>query len=166
MDGLNSLEERKVDHGGAIGTSKDSLSLHVTVEFEDVDSFHIAHHTRLIAYLERARLRLLASFGIDLLGLGLAPVVYELHLRFRKPARLMDQLEVSVFVREFDDFHLGLGYRVLNQGETLLRARSVIAFADLVDGTVRPLPDGLRRALNTAQHSKDLEERIAERTTE
>lgn len=125
------------------------LTLPVTVEFEDVDSFRIAHHTKLVAYLERARLRLLTSLGVELNGVS--PVVYELNVRFRKPARLMDALEVTVRVRDVDDFQVGLEYHIRRDGETLVKARSTIAFADLEEGTLTSMPEELLSAFGAAR---------------
>ncbi len=33
------------------------FSIPITVEFEDADSYKIAHHAKLVSYLERARVR-------------------------------------------------------------------------------------------------------------
>lgn len=120
----------------------------VTVEFEDVDSYGIAHHTRLVTFLERARLRLLTSLGAELSGV--VPVVYELHLRFRKPARLMDQLTVTARVRDHDEYTLALEYEIGREGEAIVKARSVIAFADLESGALATLPGELFDALGGA----------------
>lgn len=140
------------------------LTVPVTVEFEDVDSYRIAHHTRLVAYLERARLRLLTSLGVDLVGV--APVVYELNVRFRKPARLMDQLEVAVRVRDVDDYHVALAYRISRDGETLVKARSIIAFADLELGTLTTMPKELVSALRAAHDTGGTKGRLEQRLTD
>ena len=123
------------------------VSLEVTVEFEDVDSFRIANHSRLIAYLERARLRLLAMLGVALDGGGPAPVLYDLKLRFRRPARLLDRLVVTARVREAEEHRLALSYRIARDGETLVRASSVIAFVDLDRNELVPVPEALLTAL-------------------
>jgi len=58
-----------------MGTAqKKEYTFQVTVEFEDVDSYKIAHHTRLIAYLERARVHFLTDLGFDLHPEGLSIV--------------------------------------------------------------------------------------------
>ena len=116
----------------------------VTVEFEDVDSYGIAHHSKLVAYLERARLRFLAANGLALSGDGCVPVMYSLELHFRRPARLMDALEVSVEVAEADDFRIGLRYAIRRGEEVLVRARSVIAFWDRERDGPAPVPESLR----------------------
>lgn len=134
-----------------VGEKTIEQTVTVTVEFEEVDSFRIAHHTKLIAYLERARLRLLSSLGLDLWGPGGAPVLYELRVRFRKPARLLDRLEVTASVRDFDDWTLALGYRLERGSDVIARASSVIAFADLDSGELRPLPTTLTATLDAAR---------------
>lgn len=140
------------------------LTIPVTVEFEDVDSYRIVHHTKLVAYLERARLRLLTSLGVDLVGV--APVVYELNVRFRKPARLMDELEVAIGVRDVDDYQVALAYRIRRDGETIVKARSIIAFADLERGTLTTMPKELMSALRAAHDTGGPEERREQRLTD
>jgi YbgC/YbaW family acyl-CoA thioester hydrolase len=125
------------------------LVVPITVEFEDVDSYRIVHHTKLVAYLERARLRLLAKLGMDLSREDLVPVLYDLRMRFRQPARLMDRLEVEVTVKGFHEYQLELGYRIRRDGETIARATSIIAFADLASGEVAPLPKEYLEVLGT-----------------
>ncbi len=126
-----------------------AVTVPVTVEFEDVDSYRIAHHTELVTYLERARLRLLVSLGAKLDVV--APVVYKLELRFRRPARMMDQLEVTAWVREFDEHWLALGYRIRRGREVLVTARSVIAFADLQSGELTTIPAEVMGALRESR---------------
>ncbi len=123
------------------------LVVPVTVEFEDVDSYRIAHHTKLVAYLERARLRLLSELGVELYRRDLVPVLYDLKMKFRQPARLLDRLEVAVFVKDYSEYELVLGYKLRRDGETIARATTIIAFADLVTGNVAPLPQDYLDAL-------------------
>ncbi|MCU0662510.1 MAG: acyl-CoA thioesterase [Myxococcota bacterium] len=120
--------------------ARPQITLPVTVEFEDVDSFRIAHHTKLVAYLERARVRFLDRHGIDLTRTDPHPVLYDLEVRFKKPARFRDAIEVSVFVESADGFRLILGYRVTRDAELLLKARTCLAFVDAASGRMVPLP--------------------------
>lgn len=113
----------------------------VTVEFEDVDSFRIVHHTKFIAYLERARVRFLDHYGVDMTRVDPHPVLYDLEVRFKKPARFRDRIEVSVFVESADAFRLTLGYRVVRDAELLLKARTSLAFIDATSGRMTPLPE-------------------------
>jgi YbgC/YbaW family acyl-CoA thioester hydrolase len=113
----------------------------VSVEFEDVDSYKIVHHTRLVAYLERARVHFLTELGFDLYPKDLCIVLFSLEVRFKKPAFLLDQLFVSVFVTSMDEYRLELGYKIKRGNELLLRAKSGIAFMDSLTREIVPAPD-------------------------
>ena len=107
------------------------FSVPVTVEFEDVDIYRIGHHTRLVAFLERARLRFFTSMGFEgIENPEVVPVIYDIEMRFVRPVLMLEELTVSVFVIDYDDFRLRLGYRIRRGGETVARARSSIAFMD------------------------------------
>jgi YbgC/YbaW family acyl-CoA thioester hydrolase len=112
----------------------------VSVEFEDVDSYKIVHHTRFIAYLERARVHFLTDLGFDLYPEDLSIVLYSLEVRFKKPAFLLDLLIVSVFVTSMDEFRLELGYKIKRGKELLLRGTSGIAFMDCLTREIVPAP--------------------------
>ncbi len=126
-----------------------SLTVPVTVEFEDVDAYGIAHHLRLASFLERARLRLLLGCGGERLPRGVVPVMYDLHLRFLRPARLLDQLAVTAEIATVTRVKLALRYRIRRGEETLLRAESVVAFADAAAGGPVLVPDVLMESLGT-----------------
>jgi acyl-CoA thioester hydrolase len=114
------------------------VELPVTVEFEDVDSYGIAHHTQLLHYLERARLRLFSRLGV--LDSGVLPVLHDLQVPFHRPAHLQDELVVRLEVEGGDAVRLRLRSQV-RRGETLLlRARSVIAFWDPRASALAPVP--------------------------
>jgi len=120
------------------------ITVPVTVEFEDVDSYRIAHHTKLVAYLERARLRYLLARGLPVEPGACLPVMYSLELHFRRPARLMDVLDVSVAAESMDDYRVVLRYRIRRGEDVLVRARSVIAFWDPVADAPAPVPEAFR----------------------
>lgn len=113
----------------------------ISVEFEDVDSYKIVHHTRFVAYIERARVHFLTELGFDLYPKDLSIVLFNLEMRFKKPAFLLDQLSVSVFVTSMDEYRLELGYKIKRGDDLLLRAKSGIAFMDNLTREIVPAPD-------------------------
>jgi acyl-CoA thioester hydrolase len=120
---------------------KKEYSFPVTVEFEDVDSYKIAHHTKLIAYLERARVHFLTDLGFDLHPAGLNIVLFSLDIRFKKTTTLLDKLIVMVRVEAVDDYRLTLGYTIKRGEDLICRASSGIAFADITTGAIVPAPE-------------------------
>jgi len=124
-------------------------AVEVEVEFEDVDSFQIVHHSKLICYMERARLRLMKKLGLPLGPEGdTLPVMYDLSVRFQRPARLLDHLDVSVEVSDADDFHLELKYRVVRDGRLVARGTSIIAFMNPSRNESVPVPSELMERID------------------
>ncbi len=119
----------------------------VRVEFEDVDGYRIAHHTKLVAYLERARVAFFRELGLDVFTAEAVPVLSKLEVRFRKPALFCDALEVCLTVRDVTEYQLELGYLVRRDGETLARAMTSLAFSNIERQQLEPLPDPFRAAL-------------------
>ncbi len=113
----------------------------VVVEFEDVDSYKIVHHTKFIAYLERVRVHFLTDLGLDLHPQNLSIVLFSLDVQFKKPAFLMNQLMVLVFLQSIDEFRFELGYKIRRGNELLLRAKSGIAFMDNLTNKIVPIPE-------------------------
>jgi YbgC/YbaW family acyl-CoA thioester hydrolase len=125
-----------------------SFTFPVTVEFEDVDSLGIAHHTRLIAYLERARVHLLQALGGQpLLDAACVPVLRDLRVRFHRPARLLDSLAVVLTPEPGDGDCLKLGYDVTRGADLVVDATATIAFFNPQTDSVEPVPAGLAAAL-------------------
>jgi acyl-CoA thioester hydrolase len=127
------------------------LTVPVTVEFEDVDAYGIAHHTKLVAYLERARVRFLADLGLDLARSDVHLVLYDLTVRFKRTAVLLDPLEVTVSVTSADAVRLTLGYQIRRSGLLVARATTALAFVDGATKAVVPIPEEFRRALEVCR---------------
>ena len=119
----------------------------VRVEFEDVDGFRIAHHTRLVAFLGRARVAFFLELGLQVFASESVPVLARLEVKFKRPALLGDEIEVALTVREVTDFQLDLGYRLRRDGELLASARTMLAFSNAEAGELMPLPDDFQAAL-------------------
>jgi acyl-CoA thioester hydrolase len=118
------------------------LTCPVTVEFEDVDSYGIAHHARLVAFLERARVRFLRELGIVIdPRRSPVPVLYDIKMRFVRPALMLDTLQVGIFVASANDYTVDLGYRIRRGLELVARANTTIAFADLESHELVPMPE-------------------------
>ena len=71
----------------------------VRVYWEDTDGGGVVYHSRYLNFFERARTELLRAQGIDQMALkeehGFIWVVTEMDIKFRKAARLDDELLVS-----------------------------------------------------------------------
>lgn len=112
----------------------------VTVEFEDVDSYNIAHHTKMVAYLERARVRFFMSQGYKFGESTIHPVLYNVNMVFKKTVQIMDELMIAVFIDSLEPYRLVLGYKILRRGELVAKATTTIAFIEGQTKKLVPVP--------------------------
>jgi YbgC/YbaW family acyl-CoA thioester hydrolase len=125
-----------------------SFTFPVTVEFEDVDSLGIAHHTRLIAYLERARVHLFYEMGGEaILDSACVPVLRDVRVRFHRPARLLDRLEVVLTPDPCEGDCVKLGYDLVRGADLIANASATIAFINPQTQSVEPVPEKVAGAL-------------------
>ena len=116
----------------------------VTVQFEDVDSYNIVHHTKLVAYLERARVQFLIQRGFDFHDKNYEMVLYAISMIYKKTARFLDELGISVAVKSTETFKCTLAYRIIRGRDLIAKAETDIAFTDPETKEVIPIPDTLR----------------------
>jgi acyl-CoA thioester hydrolase len=115
----------------------------VTVQFEDVDSYRIVHHTKLVTYLERGRVHFLSRAGFDIRSKNHEMVLYTITMTFKKPARFLDELIVSVYLQSRETFKCTLAYRITRDNELIAKAETEIAFVDTETKEIVPIPDSL-----------------------
>ncbi|TCV93928.1 acyl-CoA thioester hydrolase [Luteibacter rhizovicinus] len=113
----------------------------VRIYWEDTDAGGVVYHSNYLRFMERARTEWLRAQGIDQVGLrertGLAFVVRDMQLDFLRPARLDDELAVSVAVKERRSASMLFAQEIARgDGTVLVRATVRVACVDLV--TMRP----------------------------
>ena len=131
-------------------------SLRVRVYYEDTDAGGIVYHATYLRWMERARtdwLRALGERHVDLAhSAGLQFVVGELSIRYRRPARLDDLLDVDLEVLEVRRASLRLAQRVRRAagepdgGALVADAEVRVAVMDRRSGRPAALP---KRLLDT-----------------
>lgn len=119
----------------------------VRIYWEDTDAGGVVYHAGYVRFLERARTEWLRAQGIDQLALSEQTsrgfVIREMHLDFHRPARLDDELLVSVAVKERRSASILFDQEIVRGDTALVRATVRAAFVDL--GTMRPaqIPEDL-----------------------
>lgn len=115
----------------------------VRVYFEDTDLSRIVYHANYLRYMERARSDMLRLVGIDQRGTheagGGVYAVADLSIRFRRPARLDDDLLVVTRVLKVTAPAVRIHQRVMRGEEVLTDAEVLAAFIS-PDGRPRRQP--------------------------
>lgn len=111
----------------------------LTVYFEDTDAYGIVYYANYLKFMERARSDMLRAVGVDqaaqLRHSASAYAVVEVDIRYRRPARLGDDLQVVSEVQQVRASSVHIQQRVMRGLELLSEARVTAAF---LDGQGRP----------------------------
>jgi acyl-CoA thioester hydrolase len=122
--------------GGFIGAEHHFA---LTVYFEDTDAYGIVYYANYLKFMERARSDFIRAVGIDqaaeLRRSGSAYAVVEVDIKYRKPARLSDDLLVISKVHQLRASSVHIQQRVMRGQELLTDATVTAAF---LDGEGRP----------------------------
>ena len=117
----------------------------VRVRYPECDPMGVAHHATYPVWLEIARTELLREQGEAYRALeeaGVFFVVARLSLRYRRPARYDDELDVTVSCGPSAGVKLEHHYAVRRGDELLATAETTLVCVD-GDGQLRPVPEGL-----------------------
>ena len=106
----------------------------LTVYFEDTDTAGVVYYANYLKFMERARSDMMRAVGIDqremLRGDGSAYFVTEVDIRYRRPARLGDDLQVVSSVERVRASSVNIQQRVMRADELLADASVTAAFLD------------------------------------
>ena len=118
----------------------EQFSWSVRVYYEDTDAGGIDYYGNYLKFMERARTEWLRSRGIDVARLAdtdrLMFTVRAIKLDFLKPARLSDNLDVSVAVGRMRKVSVELEQAVVRAGDVLCTGQVRLACVDV--DTLRP----------------------------
>ncbi len=117
----------------------------VRVYWEDTDAGGVVYHASYMRFMERARSEWLRSIGIDqnvmIRDERLQFAVVEAQIRYLRPARFDDQLQVSVLVTELGGASVTMRQEIRRgspDGELLLSA--TVRAACLDSDSLKPVP--------------------------
>ena len=127
---------------GGFAKSADGSREHrfaLSVYFEDTDAYGIVYYANYLKFMERARSDMIRAVGVDqaaeLRRSGSAYAVVEVDIKYRRPARLGDDILVVSSVEQVRASSVDIHQRVMRGPELLTDARVTAAF---LDGEGRP----------------------------
>ena len=128
------------------------FSATMRIYWEDTDAAGIVFYANYLKFFERARSEWLRSLGFGQESLrkdaGIAFVVSATALRYRRPARLDDVIDVSVAVVHLGQASLEIAQEARRAGELLAEGTIRIGCVEL--GTFRPcrIPNDIRLCIH------------------
>ena len=127
--------------------SADSFSFPIRVYWEDTDAGGVVYHGSYVRFLERARTEWLRAQGVGQQVLrdreDVVLVIRDMTLDFHKPAKLDDELRVSVVMTERRKASLLIEQEIFRGDQALVRATVRVACLVASSFKPRPLPEWL-----------------------
>lgn len=123
------------------------VRLTLQVRFCETDLMGIVHHSNYLQYFEAGRVAWLKAHGVDLSpATGVQLPVVDAHVRYRKPARFDDAIEVATWLPEIKGASMTFAYAVRRGDELLCEGETRLA---CVGTSLVPqrIPDWLRAKL-------------------
>lgn len=124
------------------GRTEIAFSIAIRVYFQDTDAGEVVYHGTYLNFLERARTEWLRHLGFELHQLkkrfGVLFIVRGIEMKFVRPARLDDLVDVSVAITQLGRAQVTLAQEVSCGDATLVRAR--VNLACVASGNFRPQP--------------------------
>ena len=136
----------------ALMTSRDPYRHAVRVYWEDTDAGGIVFYANYLKYFERARTEWLRSLGVQQQALreasGAIFVVSDTQLRFLRPARLDDLLDVSAALVDAGRASMQLAQQAWRGTDLLAECEIRIGCVDATTLRPRRIPDSILEALS------------------
>jgi YbgC/YbaW family acyl-CoA thioester hydrolase len=120
-----------------------------TVEFEDVDSYGIAHHTKIIAYLERARVHFFLENGFNINAFGFGLVLTKLTGEFKIPLLMMDKIDIRVTISKLEKYRFAWEYEIYKENKLCIKAEIEQVMIDIATKKLTPIPDEVKKLFST-----------------
>lgn len=129
--------------------TRDNL-LEFRVYMEDTDAQGIVYYANYLRYFERGRSEFLESLGVPMTEVARPDrrlVVYEIRVKFRRPASLGDRIEVLTSMARASEYRLTFRQQIRRRGEDeALVSGEVDVVAIDRDGSLKELPEFLSQA--------------------
>ena len=120
-------------------------TIEIRVRYNETDAMGFLHHSNYLSYFEIGRTELFRAQGGSyrrMEELGLYFVVAKIEVRYRRPARYDDLLTLHTKIARVTPAKLEHSYQLMNGGEVLTEASSVIACVN-GSGEVQRIPEDL-----------------------
>ena len=117
------------------------------VRYAETDAAGVVYHANYLVYFEVARVELLRALGLPITEVesrGLVLPVVEARLKYLRPARLDDLLEVSLSIQSVGAASFTCAYEIERDGLLLASGWTRLAVCERESGRCMPMPPWLR----------------------
>ena len=122
------------------------------VYYEDTDAGGIVYHANYLKYMERCRCEWLDALGYSVVRLqdeyAVDFVVAQANIKFKAPAKLFDQINVSCEILQLGKVQLTLEQKIYNKNQEFCSGEIKLATLDRASYKLVTLPVALYDVMN------------------
>ncbi len=121
----------------------------VNVEFEDIDSYGIIHHPRVLYFLERARVHFFLDNGIDVNthDTSVGFVLRNINIQLKKQIVMFNKLDIEVRTKNIDRYRFTFDYQIKCNGKVMITSDIEMVLIDVNTKKLIQIPDDIRTIL-------------------
>lgn len=117
------------------------------VHFEDIDSYGIIHHPRVLYFFERTRTQYLKERGFHVNALPYGMFLRQITIRYKQPLLMHDEFIIQQKTKLISRCHFTLAYDILRHGRKAVHADIDFVTVDLLTRKMIPIPEDLKKCL-------------------
>ena len=122
----------------------DEYKIEFRVYLEDTDAQGIVYHGNYLRFFERGRSEVLEALGVSVAESARADcrlVVYEMRIRFRRPAFLGETIEVTTSMERSSEYRMIFRQQIRRKGETEILVSAEVDIVAIDEaGSLKELP--------------------------
>ena len=100
----------------------------ITVRYQETDQMGIVHHSVYPIWYEVARTDFCKNMGLpysEMEKMGIMTPIYEVHSKYKMPARYDDILSVETYINTLTPYRIGFCYRIY-KGDALIHTGETV----------------------------------------
>ncbi|MDL1913473.1 MAG: acyl-CoA thioesterase [Bergeyella sp.] len=121
------------------------------VRYADTDPMKYVYYGNYARYLEVGRVELFRSIGIpynEIENNGIWLPVSDYHIKYLKPARYDDLLEITTTLKKLPEIRIEFEYEIYNpKKEILSKASTTLYFYDAINKKITRCPDFIMQSI-------------------
>lgn len=131
----------------ASAASPERFTTQVRVRYAETDAAGVVYYGVYLTYFEVARVELLRALGMPVTEVearGVLLPVVEARLKYLRPARVDDLLDVTLWVDAVGPASFAFRYEIARDGLLLVTGLTRLAVCERQSGRAMPMPDWFR----------------------
>ena len=123
----------------------------IVVQFEDIDSYGIIHHPKVLYYMERARVNFFNDNGISIKTEKNGLVLRNINIQLKSQILMFDTLILELTTKHIDTYRFTFHYEIKRSGKLMTVSETEMVIINLETKKLIPIPEHILKVLKQIQ---------------